>query len=263
MSEDTAVLLTCDGPIATVTLNRPQALNAFNEDVYRGLGEAAQKILENPEIRAVILTGAGEKAFSAGMDLKMIAESGSGAGLLFGRYREGYDRLYGLKSLFTRFEELPVPVIAAVNGYCLGAAFELSLCCDIRICAEHAQFGLPEMALGVIPDLGSTQRLPRIIGPAYAKELIITGRRINAQEALRIHLVNHVYPQAALLTEARKLAEEIARLDPRHVAGAKRAVNMALSVPLDWGLRLETDICLGAGSGRTFGAEARKFLEKG
>jgi len=261
MSENTAVLLTREGPVATVTLNRPQALNAFNQDSYRGLWDTAQKILETPEIRVVILTGAGDKAFSAGMDLKMIAEGGSGAGRVFGAYRDGYDRLFGLKSIFTRYEELPVPVIAAINGYCLGAAFELSLCCDIRICAEHAQFGLPEMPLGVIPDLGSTQRLPRIIGPAYAKELILTGRRIDAQEALRIHLVNHVYPKDQLLAEARKLAEEIARLNPRHVAGAKRAVNMALSVPLDWGLRLETDICLGAGSGQTFSAEAQKFLK--
>lgn len=262
MSENTAVLLTWEGGLATVTLNRPEALNAFNQEVYRGLDDAARKIKETPEIRVVILTGAGEKAFSAGMDLKMIAQGGSGSGLLFEKYREGYDRLYGLKSVFTLYEELPVPVIAAINGYCLGAAFELSLCCDIRLCAEHAQFGLPEMPLGVIPDLGSTQRLPRIIGPAYAKELIITGRRIDAQEALRIHLVNHVYPRDQLLPEARKLAEEIIKLNPRHVAGAKRAVNMALSTPLDWGLRLETDICLGAGSGQSFSVEAQKFLQK-
>jgi enoyl-CoA hydratase len=261
MNDNQAVLLTIDEAIATVTLNRPEALNAFNQDSYLGLMNAAQKIKETPETRVVIMTGTGEKAFSAGMDLKMIAGGGSGSALL-GGYREGYDRLYGLKSIFTMYEELSVPVIAAINGYCLGAAFELSLCCDIRICVEHAMFGLPEMPLGVIPDLGSTQRLPRVVGPAYAKELIITGRRINAQEALRINLVNHVYPKDELIPEAKKLAEEMAKLNPRHVAGAKRAVNMSMSTPLDWGLRLETDICLGAGSGQSFSTEAQKFIKK-
>lgn len=261
MTDNQAVLLTIDEVIATVTLNRPEAMNAFNQDSYRGLMTAAQKIKETPEIRAVIMTGAGERAFSAGMDLKMIAGGGSGSALL-GGYRDGFDRLYGLKSIFTMYEELAVPVIAAINGFCLGAAFELSLCCDIRLCVEQAVFALPEMPLGVIPDLGSTQRLPRIVGPAYAKELIITGRRINAQEALRINLVNHVYPKDQLMPEARKLAEEMAKLNPRHVSGAKRAVNMAMSTPLDWGLRLETDICLGAGSGQSFSAEAQKFIQK-
>jgi enoyl-CoA hydratase len=122
-------------------------------------------------------------------------------------------------------------------------------------------FGLPEIPLGVIPDLGSTQRLPRIIGPGYAKELIITGRRINAQEALRLNVVNHVYPKDQLMPEAKKLAAEMAKLNPRHVSGAKRAVNMSMSTPLDWGLRLETDICLGAGSGQSFSAEAQKFIK--
>ncbi|MBN1381714.1 MAG: enoyl-CoA hydratase/isomerase family protein [Deltaproteobacteria bacterium] len=262
MTDNSAVLLMIEGTIATVTLNRPEAMNAFNQDSYRGLMETAQKIKETPEIRCVILTGAGEKSFSAGMDLKMIAGGGSGSAAAMGSYREGFDRLYGLKSIFTMYEELATPVIAAINGYCFGAGFELSLCCDIRMCAEHAQFSLPEMPLGVVPDLGSTQRLPRIIGPGYAKELIITGRRINAQEALRLNLVNHVYPKDQLLAEAKKLAEEMANLNPRHVEAAKRAVNMSMSTPLDWGLRLETDICLGAGSGQSFGEEAKKFLQK-
>jgi len=261
MTDNQAVLLTIDDVIATVTFNRPEALNALNQDSYRGLMTTAQKIKETPEIRAVIITGSGERAFSVGMDLKMIASGKSGSSLL-GNFRDGFDRLYGLKSIFTMYEELAVPVIAAINGHCLGAAFEFSLCCDIRICAEQSMFGLPEMPLGVIPDLGSTQRLPRIIGPAYAKELIITGRRINAQEALRINLVNHVYPKDQLILEAKKLAGEMAKLNPSHVAGAKRAVNMSMSTPLDWGLRLETDICLGARSGQSFSAEAQKFIQK-
>ncbi|MBN1664858.1 MAG: enoyl-CoA hydratase/isomerase family protein [Deltaproteobacteria bacterium] len=261
MTENNAVLLTIEDTIATVTLNRPEAMNAFNQDSYHGLMETAQKIKETPEIRCVIMTGAGGRAFSAGMDLKMIAGGGSGSSAVMAKVRTGFDRLYGLKSIFTMYEELATPVIAAINGYCFGAGFELSLCCDIRMCAEHAMFSLPEMPLGVVPDLGSTQRLPRIIGTGYAKELIITGRRINAQEALRINLVNHVYPKDQLLPEARKLAEEIAKLNPRHCEAAKRAVNMSMSTPLDWGLRLETDICIGAGSGQSFSEEAKKFLK--
>jgi len=160
------------------------------------------------------------------------------------------------------YEELAVPVIAAINGYCLGAALEFSLCCDMRLACDTAVFGLPEIQFGVLPDLGSTQRLPRIVGLGMAKELIFTGRRIDAAEALRVGLVDHVYPKEQLMTEARKLAEEIAKLNPRIVQGAKRAANLTLSTPLDVGLRMETDICLGAGSGAGFGEEAKQFLKK-
>ena len=261
MMNGDAVLLTVDGTIATVTINRPEAMNALNRDAFLGLQKAAQSLREKPEVRVVILTGAGERAFSAGIDLKMIAGGGGGSAVM-DSYRAGFDRLYGLKSIFTMYEELAVPVIAAINGYCLGAALELSLCCDIRIASENSVFSLPEITFGVIPDLGSTQRLPRIVGPGMAKELILTGRRINAQEALRIGLVNHIYPRDQLIPEAKKLAEELAKVSPRLMEGGKRAVNMAMSTPLDWGLRLETDICLGAGSGGSFGEQARQFLKK-
>ena len=261
MSDTNTVLLNIEGSIATITLNRPEAMNAFNKDVYGGLQQTTRTIRENAAVRAVIITGAGERAFSAGMDLKMIAASGFGSTLM-AEQREGYERLFALKSLFTAFEELPVPVIAAINGYCMGAALELSLCCDIRIATENAIFALPEMSFGVIPDLGSTQRLPRIIGIGMAKEMLFTGRRINAQDALRLGLINHIYTREQLMSEAKKLAEEIARANPRLMEGAKRAANMSLSTPLDWGLRLETDICLGAGSAQSFGAEAQKFIKK-
>jgi len=261
MGNTEVVKLSIEDSIATVLLNRPDAMNAMNHEVYAGLHRAAQSIQENPDIKVVILTGAGERAFSAGMDLKMIAGGGSGTGM-FGNYRVGYDRLFGLKAIFTMYENLAVPVIAAINGYCLGAAMELSLCCDIRIASENAQFSVPEIQFGVIPDLGSTQRLPRIIGPGMAKELIMTGRRIKADEALRVGLINHLYPKEQLMEEAKKLADELAKLNPRLVEGAKRAVNIALSTPLDIGLRMETDICLGAGSGTQFGQEAGKFIKK-
>ena len=170
--------------------------------------------------------------------------------------------MYNLKMIFTMYEELAVPVIAAVNGYCLGAALEFILCCDMRLACDTAVFGLPEAQFGVIPDLGSTQRLPRIVGLGMAKEMIFTSRRINAAEALRVGLVDHVYPRDQLMAEAGKLAEEIAKLNPSIVQGAKRAANLTLSTPLDVGLRMETDVVLSAGSGRQFSEQARQFLKK-
>jgi len=246
--------------IATVLLNRPEAMNAFNNEVWLGLQKAAQNIRENRDVNAVIVTGAGDRAFSAGIDLKMVA-SRTGPSIS-PDYREGFDRLDGLKAVFTMYEELAVPVIAAINGYCLGAAFEFVLCCDMRLACDTAMFSLPEVQLGVIPDMGSTQRLPRVVGPGIAKELILTSRRIDAAEALRVGLVDHVYPKDQLMPEAKKLAEEIAKLNPRIVQGAKRAANLWMTTPLDTGLRMETDICLGSGSGGGFGEQAQQFLKK-
>ena len=261
MADQDAVRLDIEDGIARVLLNRPKALNAFNHEVLLGLQKTAQAIKENPKVRVAIITGAGDKAFSAGLDLKMVA-SGSGPMDIFPSYRQGYDSLYSLKMIFTMYEELAVPVIAAINGYCLGAALELILCCDMRLACDTAVFGLPEIQLGVIPDLGSTQRLPRIVGPGIAKELIITGRRIDAAEALRVRLVDHVYPKDQLMTEARKLAEEIAKINPQLTQGAKRATNLATSTPLDVGLRMETDVCLSSGSGATMGEAAQGFIKK-
>ena len=261
MANQDAVRLDIEGSIATVLLNRPKALNAFNQEVFLGLHQTAQAIKENPEVRVIIMTGAGDKAFSAGLDLKMVA-SGSVPMGVFSTYRQGYDFLYSLKMIFTMYEDLAVPIIAAINGYCLGAALELILCCDMRLACDTAVFGLPEIQLGVIPDFGSTQRLPRIVGPGIAKELIITGRRIDAAEALRVRLVDHLYPKDQLMIEAKKLAEEIAKINPHLIQGAKRAVNITTSTPLDVGLRLETDICLSSGSGAGMGEAAQQFVKK-
>ncbi len=260
MEAEAAVQLDNEGTIATVLLNRPQALNAFNNDIFTGLQRAAETIKRSPHVRVVIVTGAGSRAFSAGIDLKMVA-SGSAPMDIFDGLRQGYDSLYSLKTIFTMYEDLAVPVIAAVNGHCLGAALEFALCCDMRLASSTAVFGLPEIQLGVIPDLGSTQRLPRIVGLSLAKELILTGRRIDAAEALRIRLVDHVYPADTLMLEARRLADELASHDPRLVQGGKRAANLTLSTPLDVGLRMETDICLGSGSGNEMGDAARRFVE--
>jgi enoyl-CoA hydratase len=261
MAHQDAVQLDIKDSIATVMLNRPDALNAFNHEVLLGLQRQAQAIKENPGVRVVIMTGAGDKAFSAGLDLKMVA-SGSDPMDIFPSYRQGYDALYSLKMIFTVYEDLAIPVIAAINGYCLGAALELILCCDIRLACHTAVFGLPEIQLGVIPDLGSTQRLPRIVGSGIAKELILTSRRIDAAEALRVRLVDHVYPKDRLMIEARKLAEEIAKINTHLIQGAKRAVNLTASTPLDVGLRMETDICLSSGSGAAMGEAAQGFVKK-
>ena len=262
MGNEEAVQLNIKDSIATIVLNRPEALNALNQDVLKGLRKAAESIKENPDVRVAIITGAGDKAFSAGIDLKMVASGGGGSRMLFSKYREGYDPLYSTKMILTMYEELAVPVIAAINGYCLGAAMELILCCDMRLACDTAIFGLPEIQLGVIPDLGSTQRLPRIVGLGIAKELIFTGRRINAAEALRVGLVDHVYPKNQLMVEARKLAEEIAKLNPSIVHGAKRATNLTMSTPLDVGLRMETDICIVSRTETAFREGAKQFLKK-
>jgi len=260
MADSDVVRLDVEDAIATVLLNRPESLNAMNAGVWLGLQKAAQSITENPDIRVAIVTGAGEKSFSAGIDLKMVA-SGGGANV-FPKYRPGYDSLHGMKMIFTMYEELTVPVIAAINGYCFGAAMEFILCCDMRLACDSAVFGLPEVQFGIVPDMGSTQRLPRTVGPGIAKELILTGRRIDAAEALRVGLVDHVYPKDQLTAEARKLAEEIAKLNPSVVQGAKRAANLAMSTPLGAGLRAETEINIGSRSGSDFGQAAQQFIKK-
>ena len=231
------VLLDTTDRIATVTLNRPEARNAFNGGILRGLYEAADHILADPSISVVILTGAGEQAFCAGTDLKMISSGEDMTGGMERHDRFGHIQIY--RDCFTAYEKLPVPVIAAINGYCFGAGLELILGCDIRLADETAMFSIPEVQLGIMPDGGGTQRLPRIVGVGKAKELIYTGRRIDAREALRIGLVEHVYPKADLMGEAQKLAREIAdNGDP--VIGCKRAINIAANYSTDVGLLFES-----------------------
>jgi enoyl-CoA hydratase len=233
------VLFEVQDKIATITLNRPEVRNAVNGDVMAGLMEAAESVLTRTEVRAVILTGAGDRAFSAGLDLKAASSGGAGI-VLTNPTRSEFETLQEGGRAYRAIEALPVPVIAAINGYCLGMAFELSLVCDIRLAAETAVFSIPEVQLGTIPDFGGTQRLTKLIGAGKAKELIFTGRRIDAAEALRIGLVQHVYPLDKLMEEAKNLAQEIAAIAPPLVQGAKRAINVAMSYPLDIGLNYET-----------------------
>jgi enoyl-CoA hydratase len=223
--------------IAIVTLNRPKARNAFNRGILEGLYEAASHIQSEPSISVVILTGAGDQAFCAGIDLKMVSAGEDMTGGI--KRHDSFGQIQVYRNCFTAYENLPVPVIAAINGFCLGAGLELALSCDIRLADETAVFSIPEVQLGIIPDGGGTQRLPKIVGVGKAKELIYTGRRIDAQEALRIGLVEHVYPKARLMVEAGKMAQEIAD-NGAPVLGCKRAINVAVNYPADVGLLFES-----------------------
>ena len=239
------VLLEVKDHIATVTLHRPEALNAFDGGLLDGLKEASEQILNDTEVRVVILTGAGDKAFCAGLDLKKAAAGlETMFGAFIGKYRNEFEANQYIRDVFRMYYQFPVPVIGAINGYCLGMGCQLALTCDIRLAADTAVFSMPELVIGTVPDCGGTQYLPRIVGAAKAKELIFTGCRVDAAEALRIGLVEHVYPKDKLMEEARRLAEQIAAVSPALIQGAKRAINVAGSYPLDIGLDFETSMAV-------------------
>jgi len=233
------VLLKIEDAIAMVTMNRPEKLNALDREMWMGLEEAAKAIEHEPNVRVAILTGAG-RAFCAGLDIKALASPNEMfTGLAF---RDAFEGVQYFRGVFSMYESLPVPAIAAINGPCIGGGMEIALACDIRIASENAVFSIPEVTYGIIPDCGGTQRLPRVIGPGRARELIFTGRKIDAAEALRIGLVDHVYSPDQLMVEARKLANEIAALPPAAVQAAKRALIVAMSCGLDIGLNYESAI---------------------
>ena len=218
-----------DGMTALLTINRPKALNALNSQVLDELDKTLDSIDTN-KIRALIITGAGEKSFVAGADIGEMSSLTKQEGEAFGK--KGND-------VFRKLETFPIPVIAAINGFALGGGCEISMSCDIRICSDNAIFGQPEVGLGITPGFGGTQRLARIVGPGMAKQMIYTGKNINAEEALRIKLVNAVYPQSELLNEAKKLAETIARQAPIAVRNSKKAINDGLQVDMDKAIVIE------------------------
>ena len=226
----TNVLLEKKGHIAIATINRPKALNALNSDVLTDLGELVDIVNSDSEIRALVLTGSGEKAFVAGADIGEMSTLTPEEGEAFGK--KGND-------VFRRLETLPIPTIAAVNGFALGGGCELSMSCDIRICADTAVFGQPEAGLGITPGFGGTQRLARLVGPGMAKQLIYTAKNIKADEALRIGLVNAVYPAQELLPAAEKLAGTIAKNAPIAVRACKKAINDGLEVKMDDAIVIE------------------------
>lgn len=233
MSDSAFVRSAAAEGILILTVDRPDKLNALDTDVLEQLGDAFEDAFIRDDIGVVIVQGAGEKAFVAGADISMLIEQG----VLTGR-----DNSQLGQDLMELIEDGPKPVIAAVNGYALGGGLELALACDFRYAAETAAFGLPEVGLGIIPGYGGTQRLPRLIGTGRALEMILTGGRIDAAEALRIGLVNKVFPAGELLDGAKRAARQILERGPRAVRLAKEAVRRGMLMSLKEGLGLEADL---------------------
>jgi enoyl-CoA hydratase len=226
------VVLDRRGPVAVLTLDRPEALNALSPEMLDAIDGHLDTIEAEPGLRAVIITGAGEKAFTAGADINHMRQA---TALEARRWaKQGH-------AVVNRIEAFPRPVIAAVNGYALGGGCELALACDIRLASERARFGLPEVTLGILPGWGGTQRMARATSPGFAKELIFTGRYVDAQEALAAGLANHVYPPDELMDRAMELAEKIATMPPAQIASAKEIVNLALEGDLQGHLARELD----------------------
>ena len=213
-------------------LNRPEALNAINEDVVKAFKELVEKVKSEKDIRVVIITGSG-KAFCAGADIKMFSESD------FFRARE---IIAELGKILEEMEDLDTPTIAAVNGYALGGGCEIAMACDIIVASEKASFGQPEINLGIIPGLGGTQRLSRLVGWKKAMELCLTGERISAKEAEKLGLVNRVVPAEKLEEEVAKLAETIKSKSPYAVGFIKQAVNRGYKMGLKDALQYERDL---------------------
>jgi enoyl-CoA hydratase len=243
---------TIEGRIATITINRPP-VNAMNKQMRDELGEVFAEIAGNEEIWAIILTGAGDRAFVAGADINELRAVTPQT--VLPRARE-------IHGLLNRIEDFPKPVIAAINSYALGAGLELAMVCDFRIAAENAHLGHPEVNLGIIPGAGGTQRLPRLVGRGMAKRLVFTAEIIDAQEALRIGLVEEVVPFGEALVRAKQVAERIVAKGPLAVRAAKRAINEGMQVGLPAALELEARFVaeLIATEDRTEGLRA--FLEK-
>ena len=211
------------GDIAYLIIDRPEALNALNAQVLSDLSDALDAV-DTELIRCLIVRGAGEKSFVAGADIAQMKGLDPVGGEAFGKH--GND-------VFLKLERFPIPIIAAVGGYALGGGCELAMACDFRICSDKAVFGQPEVGLGITPGFGGTQRLARLVGPGMAKQMIYTARNIKADEALRIGLVNAVYPPEELYAAAEKLASAIAANAPIAVRACKQAINAGYDLPIE------------------------------
>lgn len=241
-----------EGAVAIATIDRQKALNALNSEVLDDLEKVIDGI-DLDAVRCLILTGAGEKSFVAGADIGQMSTLTKAEAEAFGK--KGND-------IFRKLETLPIPVIAAINGFALGGGCEISMSCDFRICSDNAIFGQPEVGLGITPGFGGTQRLARIIGVGMAKQLIYTARNIKAEQAKAIGLVNEVYPQDELLDQAKKLASIIAANAPIAVRNCKKAINDGLDADMDQAIVIEEKLF-----GDCFETEDQKaamanFLEK-
>ncbi|MGP8072183.1 MAG: enoyl-CoA hydratase/isomerase family protein [Thermoplasmata archaeon] len=233
------VRFTTDGPVAWITLDRPEALNAIDPETHAELVVAWKRVRDEEAIRVAVVTGAGTRAFCAGVDLKRMGEFYQNVPA--GQRVEVWNREPGIGGI-TRNLEVGKPVIAAINGVCLGGGLEMALACDLRLASDNATFGLPEVRWAIIPGQGGTQRLPRTIPPGIALEMILTAQPIDAARAAANGLVNHVYPPSRLHDEAEGMARAIAAHPPRAIQAALAAVRRGLVLPLEEGLRVEQEL---------------------
>ncbi|MBP1634412.1 MAG: short chain enoyl-CoA hydratase [Acidobacteria bacterium] len=248
-----SVSIDVDGPIAVVTINRPQVRNALDTATIDALRQAALEVKQDARVRSVILTGAGDRAFVAGADIGELSRLSAAEGEAYARAGQ---------QVFDLIEHLGKPVIAAVNGRALGGGCELALACHLRIAADTAAFGQPEVKLGLIPGFGGTQRLPRLVGKGRALELLLSGREVPAAEALAIGLVHRLAPAAELLPAARAWASELAGLAPLALAAVLDAVDRGLEMAFPEAQALEARL-FGTVAGSEDGREGtRAFLEK-
>jgi enoyl-CoA hydratase len=252
MSNYETILVEKRESVAVLTINRPDKLNALNSKVHAESVAALDELRNDAEIRVVVITGAGEKSFVAGADISEFAGQTSVT------QRNNFQE----RSLFNSLDTFPKPVIAMINGFCLGGGCELALACDIRLASEKARFGQPEINLGIIPGGGGTQRLTRLVGEGKAMEIILAGEMIDAQAALNLGLVNHVFAPEELETKTLELANKIAEKSPIALQMAKEAVKLASKSNLDEGLRREVDLFAICFSTEDKAEGVAAFLEK-
>jgi enoyl-CoA hydratase len=247
------LLVEYDGPVAVVTINRPRALNSLNVATLLELDAAISELEQSEDTRAAIIAGAGEKSFVAGADIPEIRNLSLLSGKEFAARGLG---------IYSRIEKSKIPIIAAVNGFALGGGCELAMACHLRIAADTAKFGQPEINLGIIPGYGGTQRLPRLVGRGRALDLLLTGRMITAAEALAWGLVNAVVPQTELMITAKKLALDLAAKPKLAVAAILEAVDSGLQLGLDRGLKIEENLFTYACGTEDKNEGTSAFLEK-
>ena len=232
------IIFQIEDQVATITFNRPEVLNALNEASLKEFSHAVDKVTGDEDIRVLILTGAGDKSFVAGADIKEFLKFNALKAKMFSEMGHG---------IVNKLQELPIPVIGAVNGFALGGGCEVAIACDFIYASENAMFGLPEINLGIIPGFGGTQRLPRLVGKNRAKEMIFTGKMISAAEAQAMGLVNKVCAQDQLMSEVLKVARIMVSKGKVSLRAAKQTINTGMDVDLKTGCRIEIDafaICL-------------------
>ncbi|HWF44831.1 MAG TPA: enoyl-CoA hydratase-related protein [Candidatus Kapabacteria bacterium] len=246
--------LSISGHVAEITIDRPDKLNALSAQVLEDLRHLVTELREHEDVRTVILTGSGEKAFAAGADIGELARLND--------WEEGMSFAQSGQAVFSLIETSPKPFIAAVNGFALGGGCELALACHIRICSENAKFGQPEVTLGIIPGYGGTQRLTRAMGRTYAADLILTGRTIDAKEAYAHELVSRVVPLTELMTTARQIAETIAQKAPLAIRSAIEAIFLGAEETIEEGLDREASLFGRLTTSADFKEGTSAFLEK-